>query len=125
MVRVVGDQFFGKQNVKKVDSNLKEDDIKSIQFAKIIDLLCHGEIEGVKLGSLFQSYSYLENIFLDDTQVQDANGRQNFSDVTIDLRNGTEDQEIISLIDAIENTRSVSREVNRSPYNIEIYRLFI
>jgi len=120
MVRVVGDQFFGKQNVKKVDSNLKEDDIKSIQFAKMIDLLCHGEIEGVKLGSLFQSYSYLENIFLDDTQVQDVNGRQNFSDVTIDLRNGTANQEIITLIDAIENTRSVSREVDRSPYNTAV-----
>ena len=117
MVRIVGDQFFGKQNVKKVDSNLKEDDIKSIQFAKMIDLLCHGEIEGIKLGSLSQSYSYLENIFLDDTQVQDVNGRQNFSDVTIDLRNGTADQEIINLIDAIENTQSVSREVNRNPYN--------
>ena len=38
MVKIVGDQFLGRQNIKRVDSNLKQDDIKSIQFAQIVDL---------------------------------------------------------------------------------------
>ena len=34
MVKIVGDQFLGKQNIQKSDSNLKKDDIKSIQSFK-------------------------------------------------------------------------------------------
>ena len=51
MVKIVGDQFLGKQNVQRTDSNLKDDDLKSIQFATVVDLLCHGEIEGIKNGN--------------------------------------------------------------------------
>jgi len=115
MVKIVGDQFFGKQNIRKKDSNLKEDDIKSIQFAKVVDLLCHGEIEGIKNGNNAHAFSYQENIFLDDTQIQTTNGRQNFSDVSVELRTGESSQEPLNIIDAIENLSTVSRLVGRDP----------
>ena len=117
MVKIVGDQFFGKQNIRKKDSNLKEDDIKSIQFAKVVDLLCHGEIEGIKEGNIDQPVNYQENIFLDDTQIQTTNGRQNFSDVSVDVRTGTSSQKPLDIIDAIENTVPVGRSVARDPLN--------
>tara|TARA_B100000575_G_scaffold142250_1_gene113511 strand:- start:2650 stop:6939 length:4290 start_codon:yes stop_codon:yes gene_type:complete len=117
MVKIVGDQFFGKQNIRKKDSNLKDDDIKSIQFAKVVDLLCHGEIEGIKEGNSAQLVSYQENIFLDDTQIQTTNGRQNFSGVSVDVRTGESSQEPLGIIDAIENTTPVSRLVARDPLN--------
>ena len=117
MVKIVGDQFFGKQNIRKNDSNLKEDDIKSIQFAKVVDLLCHGEIEGIKDGNSSHNFNYQENIFLDDTQIQDTNGRQNFANVSVDIRTGTSSQKPLDLIDAIENTVPVGRLVARDPLN--------
>jgi len=117
VVKLVSDSFFGKQSVRKKDSNLKQDDIKSIQFAKIVDLLCHGEIEGIKDGNLDQTYNYQENIFLDDTQIQTTNGRQNFADVSVDFRTGTSNQDPLELIDAVENTVPVSRQVARDPLN--------
>ena len=117
MVKIVGDQFFGKQNIRKKDSNLKPDDIKSIQFAKVVDLLCHGEIEGIKDGNIAQPVNYQENIFLDDTQIQTTNGRQNFSDVSVDVRTGTSSQKPLDIIDAIENTVPVGRSVARDPLN--------
>jgi len=117
MVKIVGDQFFGKQQIRKNDSNLKPDDIKSIQFAKVVDLLCHGEIEGIKDGNISHNFNYQENIFLDDTQIQDTNGRQNFANVSVDIRTGTSSQKPLDLIDAIENTVPVGRLVARDPLN--------
>jgi len=117
MVKIVGDQFFGKQNIRKKDSNLKPDDIKSIQFAKVVDLLCHGEIEGIKNGNSAHAFNYQENIFLEDTQIQTTNGRQNFSDVSVELRTGKSSQDSLNIIDAIENTFPVSRLVARDPLN--------
>ena len=127
MVKIVGDQFLGKQNIQRSDSNLKKDDIKSIQFAKIIDLLCHGEIEGIKAGNFVDGAfdSYQQNIFLDDTQIQTVNARQNFADVKTDVRIGTSNQEVLSIINAIENTTPVSRDVDRSPLNTTVNGVYL
>ena len=127
MVKIVGDQFLGRQNIKRVDSNLKQDDIKSIQFAQIVDLLCHGEIQGIKDGNFNESVSkaYEQNIFLDDTKIQTLNGFQNFSDVKTDVRIGTADQPVLELITATENTTPVNREVDRSPLNAAITGVYL
>jgi len=127
MVKIVGDQFLGKQNIQRSDSNLKKDDIKSIQFAKIVDLLCHGEIEGIKAGNFVDGAfdNYQQNIFLDDTQIQTVNARQNFADVKTDVRIGTSNQEVLSIINAIENTTPVSRNVDRSPLNTTVNGIYL
>ncbi len=127
MVRIVGDQFLGKQNVQRTDSNLKDDDLKSIQFATVVDLLCHGEIEGIKNGNFVDGafHRYQQNIFLDDTQIQTVNARQNFADVDTEVRTGTANQTIIRKVNAIENTVPVSRVVPRSPLNTSVEGVYL
>jgi len=82
------------------------DSLDSRQYANVIDLISEGEIEGLVDGN--------KSIFLNDTQLESANGDFNFEDVTIYTRNGTQSQKHIPLTPGTENERVVGRPVAQS-----------
>lgn len=80
-----------------VDSDsgkVDKDDLVSEQFVEILDLLCEGPIKGVVGGR--------RGVFLEQTQVEDDRGKQNFEDTEIRFRTGENDQTRFKLIDNIE-----------------------
>jgi len=101
MPRLIDDQLFGRQTGQRViDPTLIADDLRSKQFATVVDLLGYGEIKG------FDDFldengneDFKKNIFLDDTPLIDANGRANFQDVEVFFKDGRDDQEPLGIID--------------------------
>ncbi len=79
------------------------DSLDSRQYANVIDLISEGEIEGLVDGN--------KSIFLNDTQLENANGEFNFEDVTVYTRNGTQAQQFIPLTAGTESSRVVNRAV--------------
>ena len=61
-----------------------DDSLQSIQYGNVLDLLSEGEIEGIEGGN--------KGIFLEDTPIEDANGKNNFSGFSVYTRNGTQGQ---------------------------------
>ena len=61
-----------------------DDTLQSVQFATVLDLISEGEIDGLDDGN--------KSIFLDDTPIENANGRNNFSNFSIVTRVGTQTQ---------------------------------
>lgn len=82
------------------------DSLRSRQFARVLDLICEGEIEGLVNG--------LKSIYLDDTPLQAADDTMNFSGVTLDTRNGTQAQTYIPGFEAQETEVSVGVEVTNA-----------
>ena len=81
----------GRQAVVAADS------LASKQYAKVLDLVCEGEIEGLVSGH--------KSIYLDDTPLQAADGSYNFatSGLSLEFRNGTKDQTPMSLFNSQES----------------------
>lgn len=77
--------------------------LRSVQYARIIDVVSEGEIEGLVNG--------LKSIYLDDTPIQNADGSNNFTGVTMVARNGTQDQAYVPGFPAVESETAVSTEV--------------
>lgn len=75
------------------------DSIRSRAYARIIDLICEGEVEGLIDGN--------KSIYLDGTQLQNADGTYNFSGVTVVTRNGTQGQSYIPGFSEVENELQV------------------
>jgi predicted phage tail protein len=86
-----------------------DDNLQSVQFASVLDLISEGEIEGLEDGN--------KSIFLEDTPVENADGSNNFSDFTIVTRTGTQTQTHISGdFGSTQSEKSVDSEVtNGSP----------
>lgn len=59
----------------------------STSYAKVVDLISEGEIQGLKNG--------LQSVFLNNTPIQNADGSLNFTGVTVDTRTGTQGQPTI------------------------------
>lgn len=78
------------------------DSLRSKAYARVVDLVCEGEIEGLVQG--------LESVFLDDTPIQNADGSYNFSGVTLESRPGTQQQGYIPGFASVENEVSVGVE---------------
>lgn len=76
-----------------------KDNLESTQYAKIVDLISEGEIEGLVGGA--------KGVFLEDTPLQADDGSFNFSDFEYHTRNGTQDQDYIPLGDTVEEEISV------------------
>lgn len=74
--------------------DVDKDNLESTQYAKIVDLISEGEIQGLKNG--------LQSVFLDDTPVQNPDGSFNFRGLEIDLRYGTQWQTYMPLANDIE-----------------------
>ena len=62
----------------------KKDNLNSTQYAKVLDLISEGEIQGLKNG--------LQSIYLNNTPIQNPNGTLNFEGVEVTTRNGTQAQ---------------------------------
>ena len=82
------------------------DSLSSAAFARIIDLVSEGEIEGLVNG--------LKSIYLDDTPIQNSDNTFNFTGVSAAWRNGTQDQAYIQGFPAVEQYTDVSTEVKHS-----------
>ena len=86
------------------------DSLDSKSYAKIVDLLSEGEIEGIKDG--------LKGVFLNNTPIQNADNSYNFQDVAFESRDGTDPQTLINGFGASATTVAVNREVTRANPNV-------
>jgi hypothetical protein len=78
----------------------------STSYAKIVDLIAEGEIQGLKNG--------YQSIFLDNTPLQNPDGTYNFSNVIVETRPGTQGQSYIPGFEQIANEVSVNVSVRQA-----------
>ena len=78
------------------------DSLRSKAYARVVDLVCEGEIEGLVAG--------LQSVYLDDTPIQNSDGSYNFTGVTLETRTGTQQQSYIPGFSSVENEVSVGVE---------------
>jgi predicted phage tail protein len=79
------------------------DSLRSRAYARVIDAISEGEIEGLVAG--------LQSIYLDDTPIGNPDGSTNFSGVSVITRNGTQAQDYIPGFAAVESEIAVATEV--------------
>ena len=79
------------------------DSLRSKAFARVLDLLSEGEIEGLVDGA--------KSIYLDGTPLQNDDGSYNFTGTAWVSRNGTQSQGYIPGFPSVENTTTVGVEV--------------
>lgn len=87
------------------------DSLRSRQYARVLDMVSEGEIEGLVGG--------LRGVYLDDTPIENSDGTTNFTGVTVDSRNGTQAQAYLPGFAAVENEVSVSIEAK---YGLPVVR---
>jgi len=92
-----------KGSNKQRQSVISPDSAQSKTFIKVLYGLAEGEIEGLANG--------LQSIYLEETQLQNADGSLNFENVKVDFRNGTNDQEYIEGFPAVESETSINVEL--------------
>lgn len=78
----------------------------SVAFAKSVFLLSEGEVQGFPT-------SDVRDIFLDGTPIKRADGTENFKNVVLDYRSGTDSQTPMSGFSQVENTVGVATTVSR------------
>lgn len=81
-------------------------DLRSRAFARVLDLVSEGEI-----GGLVDGY---KSVYLDGTPIQNEDGSYNFEEYFVESRNGTNGQEYISGIPAVESETNVGLEVTHA-----------
>ncbi|XZU98169.1 host specificity protein J [Acinetobacter baumannii] len=100
MNAVVGAKKGSKKQRQPV---ISPDSAQSKTFIKVLYGLAEGEIEGLANG--------LQSIYLEETQLQNADGSLNFENVKVDFRNGTNDQEYIEGFPAVESETAINIEL--------------
>ena len=90
------------------------DSLDSKSFANVLDLVSEGEIEGLKDG--------LKSVFLNNPPLQNSDGTYNFEDVSLQSRNGTASQSIISGFDQALSTFNVGVQVTKADPNVGVTR---
>ena len=75
----------------------------STSYARLVDLISEGEIEGLKDG--------LKSIYVNNTPLQNPDNSYNFDGVTVVTRNGRQDQSYVPGFDEIANEVSVGTTV--------------
>jgi len=83
-----------------------DDSLQSIQYAKVLDLLSEGPIQGLDDGN--------KSIYLDGTPVQDASGNDNFEGYSVTTKTGTQDQAYIADLTGNESEVSVGSQITNS-----------
>ena len=78
------------------------DSLRSKAYARVVDLVCEGEIEGLSAG--------LQSVYLDDTPIKNPDGSYNFTGVTLETRPGTQQQSYIPGFSSVENEVAVGVE---------------
>lgn len=79
--------------------------LKSKSYAKIVEVLCEGEIQGIVGGA--------QGIYLDGTPLQNADGSFNYEDVVVETREGTLLQGITRIGATTESTSSIGTEIKK------------
>lgn len=82
------------------------DNLQSNATARLLDLICEGEIEGL--------YNGHKSIFLNETPLQASDDSYNFEGVTIEERKGLPDQDHIKGFPEIENELAIGVKVTQS-----------
>ena len=82
------------------------DSLRSKAYARVMDLISEGEIEGLVDG--------LKSVYLDDTPIQNADGSFNFTGLTLETRPGTQQQGYVPGFSSVENEVAVGVEVKAS-----------
>ncbi|KQD11389.1 phage tail protein, partial [Acinetobacter nosocomialis] len=100
MNAVVGAKKGSKKQRQPV---ISPDSAQSKTFIKVLYGLAEGEIEGLANG--------LQSIYLEETQLQNADGSLNFENVKVDFRSGTNDQEYIEGFPAVESETAIDVEL--------------
>lgn len=93
------------------------DSLHSTAYARIVDLLSEGEIYGPAHGLA----NGLQDVFLDGTPVENADGSRNFSNVQIDFRTGTQAQDPLPGFPASEHTIAVGVELTDQTPWVQTY----
>ncbi|MEI1691681.1 TipJ family phage tail tip protein [Acinetobacter nosocomialis] len=83
--------------------NIAPDSAQSKTRINILYGLAEGEIEGLANGN--------KSILLENTPLEDNNGKLNFENVKVDFRSGTNDQDYIEGFPAVENETAVDVEL--------------
>jgi len=106
MKKITGSGSGGKGAPKSKKPVETKDNLFSTAYVSIIDLLGEGEIQGLKDGA--------KSIYIDNTPLLGSDGTANFSGVSLEVRNGTQDQSYVPGFDDISNEISVGVVVQRS-----------
>jgi len=96
-------QGFGGKGGGGGGISVPPDSLRSTAYARIIDLLCEGEIKGLVDG--------LKSVYLDGVAIENSDGSLNFENVSFDFRPGTQGQTHIEGFSSVENEVSVGVEV--------------
>jgi len=106
MTEIRGSGGGGQKNGGNRTPTEADDSLQSVQFAKVLDALTEGPIQGLDNG--------YKSIYLDGTPVQDSAGNNNFEGYTIVTKNGTQDQTYIADLAGNESETSVGVQVTNS-----------
>jgi len=82
------------------------DSLRSISYAKVLDLVCEGPIVGLVNGA--------QSIYLNETPLQNSGGSYNFSGFQYEFRPGTQDQSYIPGFPEVQNELGISTELKSS-----------
>lgn len=85
-----------------------DDTVNSRAMAAILDLLGEGVIGGLVNGA--------RSIFIDDLPILNEDGSSNFSGITWDFRDGSQDQTPMSGFDFVETPKSVNIQLKKTHY---------
>lgn len=83
--------------------NEAPDSLRSRAYARVLDLVCEGEIDGLVDGA--------KSIYLDDTQLQNDDGTWNFQGAVWAQRQGTQGQAYIPGFGAVENSVDIGTRI--------------
>lgn len=101
-MQIVGRKGGGKGGRAPVEA---PDSLKSCSYAKFIDVISCGEIEGPVNG--------LNSVYFGDVQLQDEKGKFNFNNVAIEWRPGSVRQAPSEICQTNEVTTDVNTEVKK------------
>ena len=93
----------GKGGGQPYNPTTARDGLDSTQYAKVIDLISEGEIQGLKNGH--------KSIYINNTPLQNADGSYNFQDVAVYTTNGTQGQAAIPISSNVESEVGVGTTV--------------
>ncbi|AGR70741.1 host specificity protein J [Burkholderia pseudomallei] len=92
------------------------DTARSVSYARVLDILSEGEIEGPVNG--------LKSVLLDGTPLAGDDGSINFPGASVEFRTGSQDQDYIPGFPAVENEIGVSVELRGdTPYSRAVTNL--
>ncbi|HEX8586161.1 MAG TPA: phage tail protein [Allosphingosinicella sp.] len=82
------------------------DSLRSVSFARVLDLLSEGEVFGP-----VDPLHPLRCIYLNETPIENSDGTMNFKSVQVEIRTGTQVQDYIKGFESTENENPVNVEI--------------